>query len=82
MPRININHLNLEPQEIEPSDSDLEISEKGPWKAVTWNGKIALMSDDFTHDVVLYITGDFYDDAQKLRYADLLADRMNRMPKE
>ncbi len=87
MPRININHLSLEPQEIEPSDQDLEISETGPWEVDSWDtdGKtlrIGLFSQDFHHDACLEIMGDFHDDAQKLRYANLLADRMNRMPKE
>lgn len=83
--RININQLNTNPQEIEPND--LTISETGPWsvsvgKSEAGTLKVCLQSDDFHHDVALYITGDFCDNDQRIEYARLLADRMNRMPKE
>jgi len=86
MPRININQLNIQPQDdLDPRD--LEISETGPWsvtvgKSEAGTPKVCLQSDDFHHDVALYITGDFYDIAQRIEYAKRLADRMNRMPKE
>jgi hypothetical protein len=87
MPRIRLNQLNIQPQEYEASEEELHISETGPWsvsvgKSEAGTMKVCLQSDDFTHDVALYITGDFYDNAQRIEYAHRLADRMNRMPKE
>ena len=84
--RININQLNIQPQEIEPNNLEI-ISEKGPWsvsmgKSEAGTFKVCLQSDDFHHDVALYITGDFYDNDQRIEYARRLADRMNRMPRE
>ena len=38
---------------------------------------IFLESSDVTHDVRLYIDGDFADDEQKLEYAKKLAERLN-----
>lgn len=34
-------------------------------------------SDDFTHDVRLYVNGDFRDEAQNLAYAEWLATQLN-----
>jgi hypothetical protein len=34
-------------------------------------------SSDFTHDVVLRITGDFADSDEKLKYANWLVNRLN-----
>lgn len=47
----------------------------GPWQASEDGREIA--SDDFCHDVVLKVNGDFYDDAQRKRYADNLVARLN-----
>ena len=58
------------------------VLDKGPWSVVHWGDKVGLQSDDFMHDVVLYVTGDFYDIEQQLEYARLLAESMNRMPRE
>lgn len=61
-----------------------KISETGPWSVVDWSKdgtpKVGLQSDDFNHDVVLYINGDFWDHEQRLEYAHSLCARMNRMP--
>jgi len=35
------------------------------------------MSDDFTHDVILRITGDFYSADQRKAYAENLAKKLN-----
>lgn len=40
--------------------------------------RIGVISSDFTHDVVLYVNGDFADDESKLEYAQLIAERLNR----
>jgi hypothetical protein len=82
--KININYLNIQPEQIEPDERDLEISEECPWIATSSldGTNVVLYSDDFPRRVRLIIHGDFYDIDQKTRYAELLADRMNRMPKE
>lgn len=51
--------------------------DKGPWKAAVSGGKVFVESDDFTHDVRLYVNGDFRDEAQNLAYAERLADQLN-----
>lgn len=67
---------------------DIEISERGPWSVDIWkssNGgspRVILQSDDFTHDAALEISGDFISLDQKVKYARLLATRMNKMPME
>lgn len=49
--------------------------DRGPWHASENGWMIA--SDDFRHDVVLKVTGDFEDDASRIAYARTLADRLN-----
>ena len=48
---------------------------KGPWLASDDGREIA--SDDFTHDVVLRVTGDFESDELRKAYADNLAAKLN-----
>ena len=56
----------------------MAIEEKGPWKVEkTEEGKYYLASDDFTHDVILKIYGDFYDAKQQRKYAEEIARRLN-----
>lgn len=43
------------------------------------DGKVYVESDDFTHDVRLYVDGDFADDDEKIRYAKWIAKRLNYM---
>lgn len=55
--------------------------ERGPWRARHDEGeprKVFVESYDFTHDVRLYVNGDFVDDVQRLRYAEEIARRLNR----
>jgi hypothetical protein len=47
--------------------------DKGPWVVINANA----VSNDFTHDVVLRITGDFADYDEKLKYANWLVNRLN-----
>lgn len=56
-----------------------EIKEAGPWwVGVTEDGsRVFIESYDFTHDVRLYVNGDFYDDGQRRAYADEIAKRLN-----
>jgi len=51
------------------------LHDNGPWTANKDGRRIN--SDDFTHDVSLIVTGDFYDDAQRKAYADNLAAKLN-----
>ena len=55
------------------------FNDKGPWIAgKTQDGKrVFVESDTFTHDVRLYIDGDFEDISQKLDYATEIAQRLN-----
>ena len=48
--------------------------DKGPWRVINKN---AIISDDFTHDVILRITGDFANSDEKLKYAKWLVNRLN-----
>lgn len=89
MPKIKIEQLNLSGTEEYEDEMDGALRENGPWKVQVWNSvsfaaqpKVVLQSEDFMHDVALVIDGDFKNHAQKIRYAERLADRMNRMPKE
>ncbi|MFA6509987.1 MAG: hypothetical protein WCV62_05980 [Candidatus Peribacteraceae bacterium] len=52
--------------------------DKGPWKVRRSDKYGALVtSDDFTHDVTLTISGDFRNRAEKIKYAEWLAKRLN-----
>jgi len=52
--------------------------ERGPWKAITTSDKrAAVESDDFTHDVRLYVDGDFADMDQRMSYARAVATALN-----
>ena len=52
------------------------FSDKGPW-TTNLDGKY-IQSDDFTHDVILRIGGDFESDEQRRAYAQGLADILNK----
>jgi hypothetical protein len=51
--------------------------DKGPWSAGSGARGVYVQSDDFEHDVRLYINGDFADAHEKLDYAVWLAERLN-----
>lgn len=53
------------------------FSDKGPWTVCNPEG-YAIESDDFTHDVILRIHGDFESDEQRRAYAQGLADILNK----
>lgn len=73
-----------------PGDSDWKgcplclTPDRGPWTAGRDNAaekfvcRTFVESDDFHHDVRLYINGDFSDDEQRFAYAQWLADRLNK----
>lgn len=89
MPKLRLLDYDTTAQAVYEDQQSGALRERGPWMVDLWSPKteggpprVVLQSDDFTHDVALEISGDFVDTAQKVRYAKLLADRMNRMPKE
>ena len=60
------------------------IEEQGPWRASRDkldnsedSRQSFVESDDFTHDVRLYINGDFATDEQQFEYATEIARRLN-----
>ena len=66
-------------EKFDPEDSSAPtygMHDSGPW-TVSDDGR-TISSDDFTHDVLLRVSGDFYNDAQRKCYADQLAKILNR----
>ena len=59
----------------------MQIEERGPWTARQQSDDhikgVFVESDDFTHDVRLYVNGDFASGEQKLAYAKEIAKRLN-----
>jgi hypothetical protein len=61
-----------------------EPFDNGPWtyrtdpKAETHVGRYFIESDDFSHDVRLYINGDFGSDEDRRAYGEALAATLNR----
>lgn len=56
------------------------VTEKGVWTAQHEQHdarRVYIESSDFTHDVRLYVNGDFEGEAQKLAYAREMANRLN-----
>lgn len=55
--------------------------DRGPWRACKESEDsvkgVFIESDDFTHDVRLYVNGDFANSAQRLAYAETLANFLN-----
>lgn len=52
--------------------------DEGPWSVFSPpSARIGVISSDFRHDVVLYVTGDFADRGEKLLYAQDLAEALN-----
>lgn len=69
-------------------DPDVRLSDAGPWTAGRETSpsrgarglRTYLQSEDFTHDVRLYVSGDFATAEDEMAYAVGLAERMNTMP--
>ncbi len=53
--------------------------ERGPWRVgvVKGDGRVFVESDDFAHDVRLYVDGDFRNQDERLAYAREIASRLN-----
>ena len=50
---------------------------KDEWSANSEGDEIFVESSDFTHDVRLYIDGDFADNHEKYKYAKAIAKKLN-----
>ena len=59
------------------------MTDKGPWSIFTAQDGtlVGVISDDFEHDVVLRVDGDFEDAAQKTAYCEWLAAKLNEEQK-
>lgn len=57
----------------------LNVQDKGPWKSGMneLDNRVFVESDDFTHDVRLYINGDFGSQEERLAYANGIAGALN-----
>lgn len=57
----------------------MEVQERVPWRAgeTKERAQAFIESDDFTHDVRLYVNGDFVDADQRFAYAEEIARRLN-----
>ena len=54
------------------------VQESGPWATyIAIDGRIGVASDDFHHDAILWVYGDFSDTEAKLSYAAEIAKRLN-----
>lgn len=57
------------------------MDDKGPWYIrKIGEGKIEIYSEDFTHDVVLALSGDFEDEDQRIEYASMIARKLSGKP--
>lgn len=68
-------------QLIEDIGIELAKTEPDPvaWKAnISEGGKAYITSSDFTHDAILYLTGDFESDEQKLQLAKDIEHKLNQ----
>ena len=68
-----------------PAPAVPAIEERGPWSArqdkqQPWEQRVWIESDDFTHDVRLYVHGDFESSDQRFAYAQEIARRLNAAP--
>ena len=57
-----------------------EIKDPGPWQVGMWHNpnRVVIQSDYFEFDVALIVDGDFRDLEEKVLYAEMLADKLNR----
>lgn len=55
----------------------MDIQENGPWSAYESGDRVGVQSDDFHHDAILWLDGDFGGHDVKLAYAAEIAKRLN-----
>ena len=66
--------------ELDKQGEPVVWMDKGIWSVNVEKGKMFLESSDFSHDVRLYIDGDFINLDQRLAYASELKQRLNTTP--
>lgn len=68
--------------EREQMTQDGSKFDKGPWSVGQTQDecRVYIQSDDFTHDVRLYVDGDFGSSEEKKIYAEQIASRLNTPP--
>ena len=72
------NEWDKEFQEYKANCKVFADCDKGPWEVQNRPpNEIVLFSDDFKHDVMLSIKGDFYGEEDKLLYMQKLCDFLN-----
>jgi hypothetical protein len=54
--------------------------DQGPWSVYEHNGQFSIESQDFRHDVLLRVTGDFFDDTVRREYAQHIVEILNAAP--
>lgn len=60
-------------------DFDSRVPDAGPWRArLDAQGALLLESDDFNHDVLMRVSGDFAGPDSRLAYGQFLADVLTR----
>jgi hypothetical protein len=65
-------------QLIAALDAPEPVRERGPWNVYIKDGRaIGVLSEDFHHDALLRVSGDFADDAKRLEYCQLIAALLN-----
>jgi hypothetical protein len=55
--------------------------DKGPWYVIETRGRFSVVSDDFNHDVLLTISGDFDSKESRREYANWLAESLTKLCK-
>lgn len=67
--------MNDTKQKLAEVEREEPVADKGPW-SVSEDGKF-IQSDDFTHDVRLYVTGDFSGAEQHKKYSQHVSAILN-----
>lgn len=55
----------------------IAVNENGPWRVIELNDRFSIVSDDFTHDVALSLSGNFSSTEQRRAYAQEVAKALN-----
>jgi hypothetical protein len=58
----------------------MKVKEAGPWRVMVSNrvsGGVMVASEDFTHDVILIVQGNFGALSERVAYAEEIARRLN-----
>ncbi len=63
-------------EELE-EDQEFYVVDKGPWRVCEKSFGKFIYSDDFAHDVKLTVSGDFYNDKERLLYSKSLCSILN-----